>query len=186
MQYLEGQVLLLRNEISRQRKLRIATERSLSSNQDRSRRCESLLSEMQADMISLKERLNEDLIELGVDQEKAAEILSEFYSEHFANGSSPSVSRKVSFYRLLLKKYCLTYPFLTYILVIGQHRESMMDMNMSSRPRLICSCEIQSLFIVQVIDAQSLKITMIQLILTMTSAVCKIEVCPRVSYEKEC
>jgi hypothetical protein len=51
---------------------------------------------MHADMISLKERLNEDLVELGVDQEKAAEILSDFYSDHFANGSSPSIPRKVS------------------------------------------------------------------------------------------
>ena len=58
-------MLQLRNEVYRQRRIRILNERSCSSGKERSDRCESLLAEMKADLNSLKERLNDELVELG-------------------------------------------------------------------------------------------------------------------------
>ena len=73
----KGRVLQLQNEIYRQRRLRMLNERSVAAEEERSERCEILLAEMKADLTSLKERLNDELVELGIDQEKAEDLLSE-------------------------------------------------------------------------------------------------------------
>lgn len=73
----KGRVLQLQNEIFRQRRIRVLNERSVAAEQVRSGRCEVLLAEMKADLTSLKERLNDELVELGIDQEKAEELLVE-------------------------------------------------------------------------------------------------------------
>lgn len=58
-------VLQLRNRLSRQKKIRILNERSLKAGETRSQRVEGLLLEMQADLRCLKERLQDELNELG-------------------------------------------------------------------------------------------------------------------------
>jgi hypothetical protein len=62
---LKGSVLQLRNELYRQRRIRILNERSYIAGTDRTQRVEGLLAEMKADLQSLKERLQDDLVELG-------------------------------------------------------------------------------------------------------------------------
>ena len=62
---LRGRALQLRNELYRQRRIRILNERSRISGQERSERVEGLLSEMKSDLQSLKERLQDELEELG-------------------------------------------------------------------------------------------------------------------------
>lgn len=61
-------VLQLRNRLSRQKKIRILNERSLKAGETRSQRVEGLLLEMQADLRCLKERLQDELNELGTSQ----------------------------------------------------------------------------------------------------------------------
>jgi len=75
---LEGKVLQLRNEVHRQSRFRHLNERSCETGKDRRDRFEILLVEMKADLNSLKERLNEELIELGIDEEKAEELLVDY------------------------------------------------------------------------------------------------------------
>ena len=60
-----AQVLQRRNELARQRRLRVMNERALSTTTDKSLRVEHLVSEMRADLKSLKDRLDYELIELG-------------------------------------------------------------------------------------------------------------------------
>ena len=55
----------LRNEVRRQRRFRHLNERSCAIGKERRDRFEVLLVEMKADLNSLKERLYEELIELG-------------------------------------------------------------------------------------------------------------------------
>jgi hypothetical protein len=62
---LKGKVLQRRNELYRQRRIRILNERSYIAGTDRTQRVEGLLVEMKADLQSLKERLQDDLVELG-------------------------------------------------------------------------------------------------------------------------
>jgi len=75
---LEGKVLQLRNEVNRQSRFRHLNERSCETGKDRRDRFEILLVEMKADLNSLKERLNEELIELGIDEETAEELLVDY------------------------------------------------------------------------------------------------------------
>jgi len=75
---LQGTVLQLRNELSRQRGARKLNERSRGASQDRSRKVENLYVEMKADLNSLKERLRDELSELGISQERAEEILADY------------------------------------------------------------------------------------------------------------
>lgn len=57
-----------RNELNRQKRIRAQNERALVAARDRSRRVEALVSEMRADLKSLKERLDDELSELGEDR----------------------------------------------------------------------------------------------------------------------
>jgi len=78
---LKGHVLQLRNELCRQEKARKLNERSRTAAEERMRKVENLFVEMKADLNSLKERLREELSELGIDQEKAEEILAIYSRE---------------------------------------------------------------------------------------------------------
>jgi len=62
---LKIKVLQLRSRLCRQKKIRILNERSLKAGENRSKRVEGLLMEMQADLRCLKERLQDELKELG-------------------------------------------------------------------------------------------------------------------------
>ena len=63
--WLRAQVLQRRNELARQRRLRVMNERALAATTDKAMRVENLVSEMRADLKSLKDRLDYELIELG-------------------------------------------------------------------------------------------------------------------------
>jgi hypothetical protein len=62
---LRAQVLQRRNELARQRRLRVMNERELITTADKAVRVENLVSEMREDLKSLKDRLDYELIELG-------------------------------------------------------------------------------------------------------------------------
>ncbi|KAL3822395.1 hypothetical protein ACHAXA_010873 [Cyclostephanos tholiformis] len=63
---LKGKVLQLRNRLSRQKRLRGLNEHSLVAGQNRAKKAEGLLLEMQMDLKNLKERLQVELTELGI------------------------------------------------------------------------------------------------------------------------
>jgi hypothetical protein len=69
----------LRNAVYRQRRIRFLNEKNNAVAQNRRDRFEALLSEMKSDLDILKERLKEELNELGIDQSKAQKILSDYY-----------------------------------------------------------------------------------------------------------
>mmetsp|Transcript_27914 Transcript_27914/g.41162 ORF Transcript_27914/g.41162 Transcript_27914/m.41162 type:complete len:1196 (+) Transcript_27914:66-3653(+) len=83
---LKGKVLQLRNELHRQRKIRHVNERSYSAGKERSERVEGLLLEMKADLKSLKDRLQDELEELGIDQEKAEDMLGAHWNDQDYDG----------------------------------------------------------------------------------------------------
>ena len=58
-------MLQLRNELYRQRRIRLLNERTFASTRDRSHKVEALVAEMRMDLKSLKLRLEEELHELG-------------------------------------------------------------------------------------------------------------------------
>ena len=60
-----AQVLQRRNELARQRRLRVMNERALVATSEKAARVETLVSEMRADLKSLKDRLDYELMELG-------------------------------------------------------------------------------------------------------------------------
>jgi len=78
---LHAQVLQRRNEIARQRRIRLMNEKSLSTACDKSNRVENLVIEMRTDLKSLKDRLDYELIELGIDGETTDRLLAEHYEE---------------------------------------------------------------------------------------------------------
>ncbi len=80
MRRLQGKVMQLRNKVYRQKRIRFLNERNTVSGDDRRRRFEVLLSDMKSDLDSLKGRLKEELNELGIDQVKAAELLTDYYA----------------------------------------------------------------------------------------------------------
>jgi hypothetical protein len=61
----KAQVLQRRNELARQRRIRNMNERTFASSRDKSYRSENLVLEMRADLKSLKDRLDFELMELG-------------------------------------------------------------------------------------------------------------------------
>jgi hypothetical protein len=98
--------LQVRNELYRQRRIRLLNERTFEATSERTHKVEALVSEMRTDLKSLKLRLEEELHELGklswlsfslrpthcpqrfylvcltgIDEGTADEILSSFYRE---------------------------------------------------------------------------------------------------------
>lgn len=68
---LQAKVLHLRNELNRQRRIRALNERTYSTFSHRSLRAEALVSEMRADLNSLKDRLRDEVGELGMSDESS-------------------------------------------------------------------------------------------------------------------
>ena len=54
-------------------------ERTLAATRDRSSRVESLVAEMRTDLKTLKNRLDEELNELGINHDRAEAILKAYY-----------------------------------------------------------------------------------------------------------
>mmetsp|Transcript_37287 Transcript_37287/g.41720 ORF Transcript_37287/g.41720 Transcript_37287/m.41720 type:complete len:961 (+) Transcript_37287:294-3176(+) len=97
---LRASVLQLKNALYRQRRIRILNERTSNSMNDRYCRAEELVSEMRADLKSLKRRLGDELNELGIVDEMATQILFQFYQGHQeedkGDASTPKRSRRAS------------------------------------------------------------------------------------------
>ncbi len=62
---LKAKALQLRNELLRQRRTRLLNDRTLAATKERCLRIESLATEMRSDLNTLKERLDDELVELG-------------------------------------------------------------------------------------------------------------------------
>ena len=97
---LKAQVLQLKNELYRQRKVRILNERAYAATQDRAARVEALVAEMRTDLKTLKRRLDEEVAELGIAEDEAEHILTSFYrsldSKHRGEASPPKRPRRLS------------------------------------------------------------------------------------------
>jgi hypothetical protein len=89
---LDASVLQLGNQLYRQRRIRLLNERTYAATRERSHRVEGLVSEMRADLKSLKHRLEEELHELGIDEETAESIFISFYREQDASGGRGEAS----------------------------------------------------------------------------------------------
>ena len=97
---LQAQLLQLRNELVRQKTIRVLNERTVAAAKDREIRVESLVSEMRTDLHSLQRRLNDEIRELGISEEEAEEILTNYYSNldsaHTGEASPPKRPRRES------------------------------------------------------------------------------------------
>ena len=97
---LRASVLQLRNTLYRQRRIRMLNERTSASMNDRYQRAEELVSEMRSDLKSLKHRLGEELTELGISDETAAQIFSRYYKDadedDHGDASTPKRLRRAS------------------------------------------------------------------------------------------
>ncbi|CAJ1966995.1 unnamed protein product [Cylindrotheca closterium] len=76
---LKAESLHLRNNLFRQRRIRLLNTRTRDSAVDRYERAESLVAEMRVDLKSLIGRLDTDLKELGINEDMAEKILADFY-----------------------------------------------------------------------------------------------------------
>jgi len=99
---LQAQVLQLRNQLYRQRRIRTLNERTLAATSERSDRVECLVAEMRTDLKSLKSRLDEELKELGIDHERAEAILGSFYLSQQDGGHEEEEDSKPAKVRLAL------------------------------------------------------------------------------------
>ena len=76
---MQGKAQQLRNAVYRQRRIRLLNEHNATLSQNRRDRFELLLREMKSDLDILKDRLKEELNELGIDESKARQMLSDYY-----------------------------------------------------------------------------------------------------------
>ena len=81
----EGKVKQLRNALYRQKRLRYLNDRSRATTDEKRNRFEALLSEMKSDLDSLKHRLREELMGIGIDQKHAQELLSNVYESEYGS-----------------------------------------------------------------------------------------------------
>lgn len=93
---LRASILQLKNALYRQRRIRILNERTSNSMNDRYRRAEDLVSEMRSDLKSLKRRLGDELNELGITDDMARQILSQFYQGHQEEDKGDALTPKRS------------------------------------------------------------------------------------------
>lgn len=77
--HLSAKVLALKHKLVRQKRVRLLNERTDASNTIRAARVEALVNEMRADLKSLKNRLDDEIRELGIDKERAERILAEYF-----------------------------------------------------------------------------------------------------------
>jgi hypothetical protein len=97
---LRARALQLRNQLYRQRRVRMLNERTQATTQERAVRIESLVAEMRTDLKTLKRRLDEEISELGITESEAEEIVSAYYqsldSQPSGEASPPKRSRRPS------------------------------------------------------------------------------------------
>eukprot|EP00980_Cylindrotheca_fusiformis_P008798 scaffold1869_cov122-Cylindrotheca_fusiformis.AAC.60 len=90
---LQAEALHLRNNLYRQRRIRLLNERTRNAANERYERAEGLVAEMRTDLKSLKKRLEAELQELGIDDETAERIFLKFYrgddADVSAGGATP-------------------------------------------------------------------------------------------------
>jgi hypothetical protein len=89
---LQADMLQLKNALYRQRRIRLLNEKTNTTSSERCDRAEALVAEMRADLKSLKHRLDEELSELGVNEEASQKILSRFYRAQNGEGSTGEAS----------------------------------------------------------------------------------------------
>ena len=82
--YLKARLRQLRNEVNRQRRIRLLNQRTHAAAEERALRIEALVSEMRTDLKSLKRRLDEEVRGLGIDEAEADKILQLYNSRHKA------------------------------------------------------------------------------------------------------
>lgn len=111
-------MLHLRNQLYRQRRIRALNEKTFVTTRDKSVRVESLVSEMRTDLKSLKNRLDEELKELGIEPETAEAILKEYYlsqdSEEEDYGDEDDLGQKVCCLMLCSLLSCLLSVYLSH------------------------------------------------------------------------
>mmetsp|Transcript_1768 Transcript_1768/g.3882 ORF Transcript_1768/g.3882 Transcript_1768/m.3882 type:complete len:761 (-) Transcript_1768:112-2394(-) len=73
--------LQLTNALLRQRRITKMNEKTLETSEERSSRVEALVTEMRSDLGSLKSRLDEEVHALGITDEEASKILTEYYGQ---------------------------------------------------------------------------------------------------------
>lgn len=96
---LQADMLQLRNNLHRQKRIRLLNERTNTASAERYDRAEALVIEMRADLKSLKHRLDEELDELGLDEDAAEKVLSRFYRGQDGGGNTGDASPlKVSYF----------------------------------------------------------------------------------------
>jgi hypothetical protein len=97
---LQAKVLHLRNQLHRQRRIRLLNERAFTATQEKSSRVEALVSEMRTDLKSLKNRLDLEIRDLGISEEHAENILTSYYMSldavHGGEASPPKRQRRHS------------------------------------------------------------------------------------------
>jgi len=90
---LQAQARQLQNKVVRQRRIRMQNERTLSAAQEKVVKSETLVSEMRADLKSLKSRLDDELSELGISPNEAAQIVSNYLKSLETQDQGPSAKR---------------------------------------------------------------------------------------------
>jgi hypothetical protein len=98
---LQAKMLQLRNQLYRQRRIRLLNERTYTSSQERATKVESLVAEMRMDLKSLKGRLDLEIHDLGISEEQAESILKSYYTSQDSQltsneASPPSRPRRLS------------------------------------------------------------------------------------------
>lgn len=92
----QAQVLQLRNQLYRQRRIRYLNEKTLNATKERAAKVESLVTEMRTDLKILKARLDEEIRELGISEETAERILSSYYSSLDVTENQSSKRRQLT------------------------------------------------------------------------------------------
>jgi hypothetical protein len=87
----------------RQRRIRLLNERTYAATQERSARVEGLVAEMRTDLKSLKNRLGEELTELGINEEAAEDIMASFYREQDTSSGYGDAMSPPKFQRRMLR-----------------------------------------------------------------------------------
>ena len=86
---MKGKVLTLQNQLFQERRARMTNERAYGISQERMERVGMILNEMTADLQSLKKRLHEELTQLGISQDRAREMLSDFFQQQLTEDKQP-------------------------------------------------------------------------------------------------
>lgn len=92
---LQAQAQQLKNQIYRQRRVRMLNERMYLGAEERAVRVEALVAEMRTDLMTLKRRLDEDVTELGISEDVAERLIASFYdSFDLQDEGGPSMPKR--------------------------------------------------------------------------------------------